>query len=194
MRFRVTQDILLPDGGVVLVANHGSYLDGAVLCAAIPGNLSFVAKQELEDQFVAGPFLRRLGTIFVRRLDVGGSLEDSSRIEQFANAGERLVYFPEGTFTRMPGLLAFRLGAFQVAARSGKPVVPVTISGTRSILRGEQWFPHRGPISVHLGRPHLPDGSDFEAAVRLRDAVRAAMLEQSGDPDLAHERVAPPSN
>ncbi len=194
MRFQVTQDASLPEDGAVLVANHSSYLDGAVLSAAIPGPLSFVAKQELENQFVAGPFLRKLGAIFVRRIDVGGSLEDSSRIERFADSGGRLVYFPEGTFTRMPGLLAFRLGAFQVAARSGKPVVPVTISGTRSILRGEQWFPRRGPITVHIGRPHLPDGGDFESAVRLRNAVREAMLKQSGDPDLAHERIIPPGD
>ena len=48
---------------------------------------------------------------------------------------ERLAWFPEGTFTRMPGLLAFHLGAFEVACQAGVPIVPVAIRGTRSILR-----------------------------------------------------------
>jgi hypothetical protein len=57
------------------------------------------------------------------------------------------------------------------------------------VLRGEQWFPRHGQISVHTGKLHLPDGDDFEAAVRLRDRVRLSILQYSGEPDLAHEKV-----
>jgi 1-acyl-sn-glycerol-3-phosphate acyltransferase len=89
----------------------------------------------------------------------------------------------------MPGLLEFHMGAFLVAARTGTPVLPVTIRGTQSVLRGEQWFPRHGRISVHTGKLHLPDGDDFEAAVRLRDRVRMSILKYSGEPDLALEKV-----
>jgi 1-acyl-sn-glycerol-3-phosphate acyltransferase len=106
--------------------------------------------------------------------------------------GARIISFPEGTLTRMPGLLAFRLGAFHVAAAAQVAVVPVTMRGTRSILRGDQWFPRRGRISVRIGHALLPDGSDFAAAVRLRDKTRALMLKTSGLPDLAGERVELP--
>ena len=44
----------------------------------------------------------------------------------------------------MPGLQAFHMGAFVVAARAGVPVVPVGVQGTRAILRAGQWFPRRG--------------------------------------------------
>jgi 1-acyl-sn-glycerol-3-phosphate acyltransferase len=98
----------------------------------------------------------------------------------------------EGTFSRMPGLLPFRLGAFLVAAQAAIPVAPVTIRGTRMILRGDQWFPRRGSISVHIGEPLYPDGNDFAAAVRLRDRCRAIILERSGEPDLARERIELP--
>jgi hypothetical protein len=43
-----------------------------VIAAVIPGPLSFVAKEELARQWVAGPFLRRIGTLFVRRIDPKG--------------------------------------------------------------------------------------------------------------------------
>ena len=59
----------------------------------------------------------------------------------------------------------------------------MTIRGTRMILRGDQWFPRRGRISVHVGEPLFPGGNDFAAAVRLRDRCRAIILERSCEPD-----------
>lgn len=189
LAIEVHAEAAVPAKGVILVSNHSSYLDGAVLSAAIPGRLCFVAKAELAGQRFAGPLLRRLGTVFVRRLDVSGGIEDTAATLKAAKAGERLVSFPEGTLTRMPGLLEFHLGAFLVAAQTGLPVMPVAVRGTRSVLRGGQWFPRRGAVSVHIGAPLRPDGDDFEAAVRLRDAVRAVILAQCGEPDLARERI-----
>jgi 1-acyl-sn-glycerol-3-phosphate acyltransferase len=179
----------LPGGGVILVANHASYLDSLVIAATIQGPLSFVAKDELARQWVAGPFLRRLGTLFAHRNDVKGGIEDTEHQLMAARAGARIVCFPEATLTRRPGLRGFRLGAFLVAAQAGISILPVTLSGTRSMLRGDQWFPRRGKIVAHVGRALSPQGADFAAAVRLRDEVRAAMLACSGEPDLARDQV-----
>jgi 1-acyl-sn-glycerol-3-phosphate acyltransferase len=90
----------------------------------------------------------------------------------------------------MPGLLGFRVGSFLVAAEAGIPVVPIVISGTRSALRGGQWFPRPAKIDVHIGNAMRADGSDFSAAVRLRDAVRQRMLALCGEPDLALEKAS----
>ncbi len=179
----------IPETGAVLIANHSSYLDALVVAAAVPGRLTFVAKEELAGQRVAGPFLRRLGAVFARRTVAAEGVEDTERQRDAARGGERIMTFPEGTLTRMPGLLTFRLGAFLVAARESLPVVPITLLGTRSILRGEQWFPRRGTIVVHIDKPVLPRGKDFAAAVRLRDEVRAIVLERCGEPDLIGERM-----
>ncbi len=187
--FEVHAEAQVPAKRVIMVTNHASYLDGAVISAAIPGELSFVAKEELAGQLVAGPFLKRLGTIFVRRMDVSGGLEDTALTLKAAEAGERILSFPEGTLTRMPGLLEFHLGAFLAAAKTGTPVIPIAIRGTRSVLRGGEWFPRRGPISVHIGVPILPDGKEFESAVRLRDKARAVILEKCQEPDLAREKI-----
>ncbi|AWM86342.1 AMP-binding protein [Microvirga sp. 17 mud 1-3] len=179
----------LPSRAFVLIANHSSYLDGAVLSAAIPGGLTFVAKQELAEQILAGPFLRRLGTVFVRRTDPAGGVADTGHALEAVCAGGRLAWFPEGTFTRMPGLLAFHLGAFEIASQASAPIVPVVIRGTRSILRSDQWLPRRGAIAVYIGEPIDPAGQDFTAAIRLRDTARAQILARLGEPDLARERV-----
>jgi 1-acyl-sn-glycerol-3-phosphate acyltransferase len=172
-----------PAAGVV-VANHCSYLDGLVLSAVLPGEPVFVAKRELAEQLVAGPFLRALGAIFVDRLAPEIAVEDARRAVAAARTDRQLVFFPEGTFTREPGLRPFRMGAFAVAAEVGLPILPVAIRGTRSILRSDQWLPRRGRIDVHLGPPLAPAGSGFEAAVRLRDQARAEILRHCGEPDL----------
>jgi 1-acyl-sn-glycerol-3-phosphate acyltransferase len=169
--------------GDVIVSNHASYLDGLVLAAVIPGEPAFIAKKELEAQFFAGPFLRRLGALFVDRTDPEGGVEDVNKALEAAQVGRMLVFLPEGTFTRAPGLLPFRLGAFVIAARQHLSILPLTLRGTRSILRSDQWFPRRGAVSVTVGPLFSPDGSDFDAAVRLRDKVRAAILANCGEPD-----------
>ena len=113
-----------------------------------------------------------------------GRLARAIPLAEAAHAGHSLGFFPEGTFKRMPGLLSFRMGAFLAAAQAGKPVVPVTIRGTRSMLRAGSWFPRRGRLEVRVEAPVQPDGDDWAAAVRLRDQARAAILRHCGEPDL----------
>jgi 1-acyl-sn-glycerol-3-phosphate acyltransferase len=174
----------IPHGNAVMVFNHASYMDAVVLAAVLPGEPAFVAKKELSEQFFAGGLLRRLGIQFVERFDAAASLADARAVTDMAKRGRLFVFFPEGTFTRRAGLLGFYLGAFKVAADTGLPVVPGTLRGTRTMLRGEQWFPRRTPVSVEIAEPIMPSGTDFSAMLGLRDAARAAMLARIGEPDL----------
>lgn len=179
-----------PGRPAILAANHASYLDAAVLAAILPGSPAFLAKHELAGQAVAGTFLRRLGTAFVHRGAAEGVAETQALLERL-HSGEQIVAFPEGTFTRRPGLAGFHLGAFLAACRAGIPVIPLAIIGTRSILRADQWFPRHDAIRVVIGPALAPDGDDFHAAIRLRDATRAAILSACGEPDLADDPTVP---
>jgi 1-acyl-sn-glycerol-3-phosphate acyltransferase len=181
---RVENSAGLAQRNAVLAVNHSSYADALVLAAAVPGEPLYAAKSELAGQVFAGPFLRRLGVIFVERHDVAASIADAERMGALAKEGRRLVVFPEGTFTAQPGLLPFRLGAFKVACEAGLSVIPVVIRGTRHMLRADQWWPLRSPVSVTIGEALAPDGRDFSAAVRLRDRVRAAILANTDEPDV----------
>jgi 1-acyl-sn-glycerol-3-phosphate acyltransferase len=173
------------DTACVYVSNHASYLDGVVAIAGLPGTFSFAAKAELEERLVSRIFLRRIGAHFVERTDVEKGLADARAEVRAAQRGESLYFFPEGGLTREPGLRPFHLGAFAAAAEAGVPVVPVTIRGTRSILRGGSWFPRRGTLTLVVAEPVYPDGSDWAASVRLRDEARARMLKHLGEPDIS---------
>jgi 1-acyl-sn-glycerol-3-phosphate acyltransferase len=147
-------------------------------------------KRELGAGLVAGVFLRRLRVEFVERFDARASLDDMRRLSLRAGSGESFVVFPEGTFTRAPELLPFRLGAFELAAESGLPIVPVALSGTRSLLRDGSWFPRRARIAMTVMTPiastETPDV--FSSAVILRDTARKRILESlsaSGGRELA---------
>lgn len=178
-----------PDRPCVLVANHQSYLDGLVLCALLPHPVMFVAKAELQQQFFSRVFLRGIGACFVERFRQEQSVADARAVTARLHAGETACYFPEGTFTRSPGLLPFRLGAFQAAAEAGVPVVPLALRGTRNVLRAGTWFPRHGRISLLIddpippGAPAAGERARFSAAVSLRDRARAAILHRCGEPD-----------
>jgi 1-acyl-sn-glycerol-3-phosphate acyltransferase len=159
----------------VLVCNHSSYLDGLVLVAALPRPCAFVAKRELESQYVAGRFLRRLGAQFVERFDPRRSVADASHMADAVLAGHSLLVFPEGTFGAATGLLPFHLGGFLAAAQARSPVLPLTLTGTRQALPDGCWWLRRAALALHLGPAiEVPAGVElFAAAVQLRDAARA---------------------
>ncbi len=181
----------------VYVCNHASYLDSLLLAAVLPPGIRFVAKAELRRNFFLRLPLSRLATEYVERFDQRKSRRDGLRIVGQAKSGRPLLFFAEGTFTRMPGLLPFRMGAFQAAVDQGIPVVPVAIRGSRSILRSGSWFPRAGKVSVTIGPPLEPAAGDaddgkgqWRAALLLRDQARDWILRHCGEPDMEHERPA----
>ena len=172
-------------GPFVIASNHTSYLDGALLLAALDWrDYAFVAKRELAANPLTRIFLKGIGAEFVERFDVAKSAEHADELVGAAKRGVSLIVFPEGTLSRQTGLMPFRTGAFQVAAQSGIPVVPAALRGVRSVLRDGRWYPRRAPVAVTFGAPVAPDGEDWAAAVRLRDRVRAEILRHCGEPDL----------
>jgi 1-acyl-sn-glycerol-3-phosphate acyltransferase len=172
-------------GSVVVVANHASYVDGLLLYALLPRRFVVAAKEGFARAWFTRRLLGAAGARFVERFDPQRGVADARALAGLAAGGEALAFFPEGTFTRSPGLLPFRMGAFVIAAQTGAPIVPVAFRGTRSALRADSWLVRRTPISVTVGEPIAPTGSDWTAAVRLRDQARAAILRHCGEPDLA---------
>ncbi|MEZ5614937.1 MAG: AMP-binding protein [Rhodocyclaceae bacterium] len=174
----------LPAGSQLLLVNHTSYFDIIALTAALPPDFAFAAKRELVRQPVLHACLRGLGTLFVERYEAARSAEDVDQLVARLGQGGRLAIFPEGTFSREAGLKPFRMGAFVAAARSGVPVAVAGLRGIRPILRDKTWQPRHGRPEFEVGAVLRADGTDWAAAVRLREAVRAEMLRLSGEHDL----------
>ena len=172
-----------PAGPLIVVANHASYIDGLIVLAVVPERCAFVVKRELARSFTARLLLSSIGTRFVERFDIEGSVGAARELAAEAAEGASYVVFPEGTLQREPGLRPFHMGAFVAAASAGTPVIPLALRGTRSVLRDGQWQPRAGVVRIVVMPPLVADGGDWAAAVRLRERARAAILAACGEPD-----------
>jgi 1-acyl-sn-glycerol-3-phosphate acyltransferase len=185
--WRAQQLAHLPARAHVLVCNHASFTDAVYLVAALPPRLAyrFVAKREFTGHWLPRLFFEGIGTLFVERYDAKRSVEDADALAAALAAGSSLIVFPEGTFTRDPGLRPFRSGAFAAAARTGAPVAAAALRGTRRVLRADSWLPRREPVEFEIGATIAPTGSDWAAGARLREAARAEVLRLAGEGDAA---------
>lgn len=115
----------VPVHPAILVANHRSYLDPLLLLTrvkALP-----VAKAEMARWPLIGTAARLSGIFFVQRDKPKDRARTLDAIGRAVLEGHSILIFPEGTTHDRPGLLPFRKGIFQVAARTGIPVVPVAL-------------------------------------------------------------------
>jgi 1-acyl-sn-glycerol-3-phosphate acyltransferase len=164
----------LPSVPCVVVANHASYLDGVVACAALPPDFAFVIKKEMVRVPLAGLLLRRLGSEFVDRFDRRQSASDARRVLKTAFTGQSLVFFPEGTFTQARQIGKFLRGAFATASRAEMPVVAAAIHGTRDVLPSGSIMLRRKPIRFEV--LEIVEGAD------ARTLSREIIAEAVGEP------------
>ncbi|MEM7141291.1 MAG: lysophospholipid acyltransferase family protein [Actinomycetota bacterium] len=140
------------DGGVILAANHLSFLDSVLLMYAPPRRVTFLGKQE----YVTARATRRLfpaaGMIPVDRSGRGVARSLGLAIERL-RAGEIVGIFPEGTRSRDGLLHPGHPGVAHMALKSGAPIVPVGIVGSDRSMAPGRLLPNRSPISVTFGEP-----------------------------------------
>jgi 1-acyl-sn-glycerol-3-phosphate acyltransferase len=175
---------VLSGAPAVLVSNHASYLDTLPLMASLPLDYAFVVKREASSWPVIGTFIRRLRHLSVERVDRLGSVASTEQVRDVLQKGRSVIFFPEGTFTHVTGLRPFKLGAFKVSVESGRPVVPLSLIGTRRWLRDRTWFPRRSDLEIVVGKPLYPEKETLSEAVRLRDDARDEIARHVGEPRL----------
>jgi glycerol-3-phosphate dehydrogenase (NAD(P)+) len=156
----------LPGGGLILAANHRSFLDPFLIGCCVRRPIYFVAKQELFANRLQGWFLNCLGAFPVRR---GESDEESvATALALLERGEAVVIFPEGTRIRHGSVDRPKRGVGRLALESGAPVVPVAVTGSEHARRG--WIFRPVKVKVRCGRPLTFPRAD-EVSPALAEAV-----------------------
>jgi 1-acyl-sn-glycerol-3-phosphate acyltransferase len=171
-------------GAYVLACNHTSFADVLALMAMLPHGFVFLAKKEITGWPIISSFIAAGRHLTVDREDAANSVADAAKIGRALADGTSVLIFPEGTFTASPGLRPFRLGAFQNAVDTGRPVVPMALRGARRVLRDKTLLPKPGPIDLWVGEPLHARGTGWAAVVDLRDRVAAEIAAHCGEPRL----------
>jgi fatty-acyl-CoA synthase len=160
---------------VVVAANHGSYLDSIVLMVTLPADYLFVVNHE----FASLPFfalaVRKARHLVVDRTSAARRRACVLEMIAALRRGRSLVVFPEGRRHRGPEMLPFRLGAFRAALEAGRPIVPVTLIGTRDIWPPDSWILHPGGVDIVVHEAIAPEREGRGETLRMRGRVRAAI-------------------
>jgi cytidylate kinase len=155
-------------GGVLLAANHQSFLDILVVGASVPRHVTFVARDTLADTAWLAFVMRRCKAILVRR---GTSDRAAIRAmsETLASGGIVAIY-PEGTRSRDGDPGTFKGGAVMAARLAGVPIIPVGIRGAYQAWPRGRRFPKPLRVGIRFGAPIDPNAAD--ARERLESAIR----------------------
>jgi len=146
---RVGHEHIPRKGGVIIAANHRSFLDPFVIGMLVRRPIYFVAKTELFTRRLPAWFLSSLGAFPVERGHNDRDAMDTAR--RILERGDVVVIFPEGTRTRPGGLGTPKRGVGRLALETGVPVVPVAVIGTEAIRDGWRIRPHK--VRLRCGRP-----------------------------------------
>jgi 1-acyl-sn-glycerol-3-phosphate acyltransferase len=190
-------------GGAILAANHQSVVDSVFLPLMLDRPVTFSAKAEY---FTASGPMARVWAYYLRatnqlQMDRDGPRAAQDTLEAaltLLQQGQLFGIYPEGTRSPDGRLYRGRPGVGWLALKSGLPVIPVALSGTRTVLPPGRMIPRPGRIGVTIGKPvalapELFDAPPGKARRQIADQVMAAIQELSGQeyvPMFASDRKA----
>jgi 1-acyl-sn-glycerol-3-phosphate acyltransferase len=190
-------------GGAILAANHQSVVDSVFLPLMVDRPVTFSAKAEY---FTASGPMARVWAAYLRATNQLRMERDGPRAAQdtleaalaLLQQGQLFGIYPEGTRSPDGRLYRGRPGVGWLALRSGLPVIPVALSGTRKVLPPGRMIPRPGRIGVTIGKPvalapELFDAPPGKARRQIADQVMAAIQQLSGQeyvPMFASDRKA----
>lgn len=172
-------DHIDPLRSYVFAANHQSIYDIPIVFTSLPSQVRIVAKQSLGRIPFLGWHLHRAGHLLVDRQNPGAAI-----VRKMARlVGERhsLIVFPEGTRSVDGAVARFKGGSFVFALESGMPIVPISIAGSRHVMKKGRLMVCPGDVTVTVHAPIDTSGVGRdgvrELAERVRDVVRQGVDE-----------------
>jgi 1-acyl-sn-glycerol-3-phosphate acyltransferase len=177
----------LPTSGpAILCPNHTSVIDSFLLPSVLPRRITFVGKAEYLDDWKTRHLFPALGMIPIDRSGGDSSARALDAAAGVLSRGELFGIYPEGTRSRDGKLRKGHTGPARLAVRTGAPLVPVGMIGTREIQPPGATAPRPfRPCEIRIGRPIDPraraDGGDERLVLRqLTDELMYEIRSLSG--------------
>lgn len=179
---------------LLLIGNHISYLDIAVLIKANP-DISFVAKKEVNAWPIFGKAAQAAQTIFVQRNNGSSRASARQAIGEALQNHRRVAIFPSGT-TCMRETKSWKKGVFEIALDHNVLIQPfrVSYSPLRTVAYIEDDF-----FPFHLyqlaGLPEVQARLEFHSPVAVTDPIAdcafwSQWAQQATSPGEKHEKIS----
>ncbi len=160
IRLDVTMADIPKDGSLVFMANHQSLLDILVLFRVLhPYRVCFVAKESLFAIPIFGYGMRKAGHVAIDRSNRRRAMKSIEEAVDRTRWGRSIIIFPEGTRAReLDKLQDFKIGGMVIALKANRPIVPLVLSGSATVLpKGRSLpLPGRHTVKVRMLPPIEP--------------------------------------
>ncbi|MDX9929250.1 MAG: 1-acyl-sn-glycerol-3-phosphate acyltransferase [Bacteroidales bacterium] len=163
----------------VIISNHQSILD-IILLNNIRCDFRWVSKVENFRVPILGPSMKMAKYISIERGNKESALRMMAEAVSSLERNISIMMFPEGTRSKSTTLLPFKTGAFQMALKTDKPILPVVIDGTGMVLpkKGHR-FRSGNRLVIKVLDPVYPGsfgtGDAEELAAKFRDIIVAGL-------------------
>ena len=157
----------LPSGGALIAPNHVSFFEPPLICAALPEEVEFLARETLFAHPILGTLIRLLNAHPIKPGE--GDLATFKLMAEMLTEGKKVVIFPEGKRSYNGRLLPLQSGAARLSLRTKTPIVPVRIQGAFEVWpRGRKWPRPFGKSTCTFLPPIYPE--PFEALPKSEQA------------------------
>jgi len=166
-----------PSAPYIYMPNHQSNFDIPVLLGHLTVQFRWLAKVELFKIPIFGRAMRKAGYISIDRNNRASAIKSLNVAAHRIKSGVSVLIFPEGTRSRDGAIRPFKKGGFVMAIESGVPIVPVVITGTRSLMAKGKFRVNAGHVRMVIHKPIDTSAYTRETKEALMENVRRVMCD-----------------
>ncbi|SFB16395.1 1-acyl-sn-glycerol-3-phosphate acyltransferase [Lentibacillus halodurans] len=178
----------LPDGPVLIVANHQGLFDILTLLGHLEKPIGFIAKKEIKKLPIVSNWMKQLNCVFIDRSDRRQSVEAINQGIANLKEGRSIVIFPEGTRGKGSKLNSFKSGGLKLATKANVPIVPVAINGTYQLLESGKGCIGTSTITLTVIDPIYPDEYEDKTHRELAAEIQG-IIENALDSNATARRL-----
>lgn len=151
----------------IFASNHQGAFDILAYQAYLPVQFRWLAKKSLFKIPIIGWTMSIAGYVRIDRKHAGSAYHGLENAAEKLKSGASILIFPEGTRSGTDELLPFKRGGFVLAANIAFPITPISITGTRDIMKRGSLFISPASISVNICKPIMTQGMDDKSLLEI---------------------------